>query len=450
MKNLTMGEMRLLFIHIRVQYLCLNYLDEENMDEFKYKPLCDYCEMKLDMSGGKRGNELEVAPRCKTLFVPCSGVGWLCRARQRLINATHIHWESEGQMTTKKIYKMILMHILKNQQPKDALYNIEHFNLELTKKMPHLIKTTQLAEFLIYSNYIPFQLTEEIFPVPPIGEEFTDAYVPPMKSKMKYENKNNELVETEEYGWIQPGWKEELTKNYKNLAENPSPEQDFIEQILDQIKKYETLDAILHAIHKLSLATDACFHCVWLKHKVPGKIINCTGIPKLCSLKYELFNAWPSKFYKESYLMTRILLCDTMKNYGKLLDEIFNVKFIERAMQLKAMVDCQIMAIHPHMAKIITYYGLLIYRYYSPVWNRNGEGKLQTLEKKEKEEDEEEEEDDNNNNNNDDKKELNTGGLEKGEGVQVVVLKVVPKKKKREKDEEEKEKDEKENEKEEE
>ena len=103
----------------------------------------------------------------------------------------------------------------------------------------------------------------------------------------------------------------------KNLAKNPSPDQDFIEQILDQIKKYETLDEILHAIHKLSLATDACFHCVWLKHKVPGKIINCTGIPKLCSLKYELFNAWPSKFYKESYLMTRILLCDTKKNYGE-------------------------------------------------------------------------------------------------------------------------------------
>ena len=108
--------------------------------------------MKLDMSAGKGGNELEVAPRCKTLFVQCSGVGCLCRARQKLINATHIHWESEGQMTTKKIYKMILMHILKNQQPKDALYSIEHFNLELTKKMPHLIKTTQFAEYLIYSN----------------------------------------------------------------------------------------------------------------------------------------------------------------------------------------------------------------------------------------------------------------------------------------------------------
>ena len=42
---LNIGEMRLLFIHSRVQYLFLNNLDDENMDEFKYRLLCDYCEM---------------------------------------------------------------------------------------------------------------------------------------------------------------------------------------------------------------------------------------------------------------------------------------------------------------------------------------------------------------------------------------------------------------------
>ena len=171
-------------------------------------------------------------------------------------------------------------------------------------------------------------------------------------------------------------------KNCKNLAENPSPEQDFIEQILDQVKKYETLDEILHAIHKLSLGTDACFHCVWLKHKVPGKIINCTGIPKLCSLKHELFNAWPPKFYKGTYLMTKFLLCDTMKR-------------------------CQIMAIHPHMAKIIAYYDLMIYRYYSPVWNRNAEGKLQAEE--DGGDNDDDDDDNNNNNNNNNKKEEKIG-----------------------------------------
>ena len=39
-----------------------------------------------------------------------------------------------------------------------------------------------------------------------------------MKSKIKYENKYNELVEKETYGWIQPGWKEELTKTVKILS----------------------------------------------------------------------------------------------------------------------------------------------------------------------------------------------------------------------------------------
>ena len=79
------------------------------------------------------------------------------------------------------------------------------------------MKTTQLAEFLIYSNYIPFQLTEGIFPEPPIGVEFTDAYVPPVKSKIKYENMNGEMVEKEEYGCTPPAWKEELTEKCKNL-----------------------------------------------------------------------------------------------------------------------------------------------------------------------------------------------------------------------------------------
>ena len=143
--------------------------------------------------------------------------------------------------------------------------------------------------------------------------------------------------------------------------------------------------------------------------------------------------------------MTRILLCDTLKRYAELLDEIFNVKFIERAMQLKAMVDCQITTIHPHMAKIIAFYDLLIYRYYTPVWNRNAEGKLQAPEEEEEEQEQEDGDDDGKEKKG--KDQLNTGGLEREEGIEIVVLKVVPKKKnKKEKDEEEREKDEKEEE----
>ena len=116
-------------------------------------------------------------------------------------------------------------------------------------------------------------MTEGIFPVPPLGEEYTDAYVPLMKSKIKYANKYDETVEKNEYGCTPLAWKEEIAEKCNNFAENPSPDKDFLEKILNEISKYGTLDDILHAIHKLSLATDACFHCVWLKHKVPEK--NC-------------------------------------------------------------------------------------------------------------------------------------------------------------------------------
>ena len=100
------------------------------------------------------------------------------------------------------------------------------------------------------------------------------------------------------------------------------------------------------------------------------------------------------------------------------------------------MVDCQIMATLPHLSKIIAYYDLLIYRYYSHVWNRNGEGKLQALEEEEEEDDDDDDDDDKK-----EKKQLDTGGLEKGEGVEIIVLKAVTKKKnknKKENDEENK------------
>ena len=321
-----LGETRLSNIHPRVEYFMYQDVDDDNLKEFYYKPLCKYCEMKLYMSGRKAGDDVEVTPNCKTLFIQCSGVGWLCRARQRLINTAHIHWECHGQMKTKKIYNMILLHIMKTQQPKDAVYNIEHFNLAATKKMPHLMKTTHLAEYLIYSNYIPFKLTKEMFPALVIGKEYIDAYVPPLDIFKE------ESDETDQYGWTPSAWKEELAEKCKNIAKNPSKEKEFFEKILDEICKYELYDDILHAIHKLPLANDPCFHCVWLKHKLPGKIINCTGIPKLCSMKYELFNAWPPEFYKDSQMMTRIVMCDTLQRYAHFMNEIFNVKFIERAM----------------------------------------------------------------------------------------------------------------------
>ena len=50
------GYTRLSSIHPRVKYLLdKDGLDEESMKEFDYQPLCEYCEVKVDMSGEKCG-----------------------------------------------------------------------------------------------------------------------------------------------------------------------------------------------------------------------------------------------------------------------------------------------------------------------------------------------------------------------------------------------------------
>ena len=73
--------------------------------------------------------------------------------------------------------------------------------------------------------------------------------------------------------------KRNLQKNVITLQKIQVQTKDFLEKILNQISKYETLDDILHAIHKLSLAIDACFHCVWLKHKVPEIFLTLLAFP---------------------------------------------------------------------------------------------------------------------------------------------------------------------------
>ena len=52
--------------------------------------------------------------------------------------------------------------------------------------------------------------------------------------------------------------------------------------------------------------------------------------------------------------------CDTIDKYADLLNMIFNVKFIEIAVELNALMDNQIIQMHPHLSKVIVWYDMLI------------------------------------------------------------------------------------------
>ena len=60
--------------------------------------------------------------------------------------------------------------------------------------------------------------------------------------------------------------------------------------------------------------------------------------------------------------------CDTLEKYAELMDIIFSVKYIERAFELKIIIDHALLRLHPHMCYPVTWYDVLLYRYYCSPW----------------------------------------------------------------------------------
>ena len=71
--------------------------------------------------------------------------------------------------------------------------------------------------------------------------------------------------------------------------------------------------------------------------------------------------------------MEMLLDCDTLEKYAELMDIIFSVKYIERAFELKTIIDHTLLRLHPHMCYPVTWYDVLLYRYYcSPLVTPKG------------------------------------------------------------------------------
>ena len=66
--------------------------------------------------------------------------------------------------------------------------------------------------------------------------------------------------------------------------------------------------------------------------------------------------------------MKYLLDCDTLEKYAQLLDIIFSVKYIERAFELKTIIDNTLLSLHPHMCYPINWYDTLLYRFYCSPW----------------------------------------------------------------------------------
>ena len=78
------GKNRLKQIHSRVNYMAeeCGFNDKDTPPNFKVHELCICCVQKLQPHDKFK---VDVSPNTQNLYIRCSGLAWLCRARDKLI-----------------------------------------------------------------------------------------------------------------------------------------------------------------------------------------------------------------------------------------------------------------------------------------------------------------------------------------------------------------------------
>ena len=93
----------------------------------------------------------------------------MCESQNSIVNFKMTTW-NKNELMTKETYNEILKSIIKNSEAKDAMYIIEHFNMNLVNQQPHMLKATQVAESIIYPHFIQYKMKTDALPIPSPGE----------------------------------------------------------------------------------------------------------------------------------------------------------------------------------------------------------------------------------------------------------------------------------------
>ena len=57
------------------------------------------------------------------------------------------------------------------------IYQMEHFNIKLVNQQLHMQTAAKIVEYVVYTNYKPHLLKDDVFPIPPVGYEYFDMKV---------------------------------------------------------------------------------------------------------------------------------------------------------------------------------------------------------------------------------------------------------------------------------
>ena len=180
-------------------------------------------------------SDVDVSPKTQGLYIRCSELAWLCRARSKLITTRRMIWNPKwlmkkelyngmvqnlvhGDCAKNVMYQMehfnMVQNLVHGDCAKNVMYQMEHFNMNLVNQQPHMQTAAKIVEYIVYTNYKPHLLKDDVFPIPPVGYVYFD-----MKAVAQIEDNDGEnevdgdKVDTdqiEKLGYEVCNWKLEL------------------------------------------------------------------------------------------------------------------------------------------------------------------------------------------------------------------------------------------------
>ena len=208
------GKKRLRKIHIRVNYLAEEY-GFTGKPSYKIHPLCSCCARKLKPHDRF---EVDVDYQTRSVYIRCSGLPWLCRAK--LIGGRRMIF-NPYRLMKKQMYNGILQNLVCGDCAKNVIYQMEKFNMNLVSQQLHMQTAAHIAEYVVYTNYKPHLLKDDVFPVPPVGYDNFE-----IKTPAQIENNDGKEVvdpdEIENVGYEVCNWKPQLNDMlvHKDIVNN--------------------------------------------------------------------------------------------------------------------------------------------------------------------------------------------------------------------------------------
>ena len=137
-------------------------------------------------------------------------------------------------------------------------------------------------------------------------------------------------------------------------------------EILSELCDEEDEATLHRLLREVSGVVNPCHFCKEMKNMHPDCVVNCTGWSGMGMLKFMYFRENPMGMTHSHTHSAVIMNCNDREAYKYLMDKVFSITYIDRAMIVKNYLDNELIKYHPELAPIIWWYNALLYRYYRP------------------------------------------------------------------------------------